>query len=368
MNKKRALTTAAVVLALAGLIYLQIRTWRKFEWGKFASATEGANYFLIGAGIALIFLAYYLRAVRWKILLRPVCQTTSLRLLAPTVIGFTSTALLGRPGEFIRPYLTARRERLTMSSQMAVWTVERIFDMGAFGLIMAVNILLAESRLRELPGFQHSTHKVLGLQISAFMMFKLAGFIILGGVAVAALVAFAVHRNPGRSARFFERMLSPISKRMSHGVGQRVHAFGEGLNTLHDFKSFVQIIGVSLLIWLDIGLAYVAVTHAYADPKLSAMTLSSTLFLTAGSVAGGLLQLPMVGGGSQLATISILKNIFGVQPEIATSCGMMLWLVTFMSIIPVGLVMAHRERVSFTKLEEESIVEEEKAVEQEQIG
>ena len=364
MNKKRVLTTAVVVLALAGLIYLQVRTWRKFEWSKFANATEGANFLVIGLGVALIFTVYYLRAVRWKILLRPVCQTTSLRLLAPNVIGFTGTALLGRPGEFIRPYLVARREGLTMASQMAVWTVERIFDMGAFGLIMAVNILLAESRLRELPGFQHSTHKVMGIQISAFMMFKLAGFIILGGVAVASLVAFAVHKNPGRSARFFERLFTPISKRLGHGVGQRVLAFGEGLNTLHDFKSFMQITGVSLLIWVVIGLAYVAVTHAYVDPKLSTMTLSSTLFLTAGSVAGGLLQLPMVGGGSRLATISILKNIFGVQPEIATSCGMMLWLVTFMSIIPVGAVMAHREHVSFVKLEEESIVEEEKAVEE----
>jgi len=43
---------------------------------------------------------------------------------------------------------------------------------------------------------------------------------------------------------------------------------------------------------------------------------------------------------------------------------MMLWLVTFMSIIPVGVVMAHREHVSFMKLEEESIVEEEKAIEE----
>jgi uncharacterized protein (TIRG00374 family) len=348
MNKKRVLTTAVVVLALAGLIYLQVRTWRRFEWRKFADATQGADFFFIGLGVALIFTVYYLRAVRWQILLRPVCKTTSLRLLAPNVIGFTGTALLGRPGEFIRPYLIARREGLTMASQMAVWTVERIFDVGAFGVIMAVNIFLAESRLRELPGFQ---------------MFRMAGFILLGAVAAAALVAIAIHRNPGRSAGLSERMLSPVSRRLAHGVALRVHAFGEGLNTLHDFKSFVQISGVSLLIWVVIGLAYVAVTHAYADPKLSSMTLSSTLFLTAGSVVGGLLQLPMVGGGSQLATISILKNIFGVKPEIATSCGMMLWLVTFMSIIPVGLVMAHRERVSFMKLEEESIVEEEKAVE-----
>ncbi|HWX56764.1 MAG TPA: lysylphosphatidylglycerol synthase transmembrane domain-containing protein [Verrucomicrobiae bacterium] len=363
MSKKRVLITALVVVVLAGLIYLQVRTWRRFEWHKFTAATAGANFFFIGLGVALIYFDYYLRAVRWKILLRPVCKTTSFRLLPATVIGFTSTALLGRPGEFIRPYLVARKESLSMASQLAVWTVERIFDVGAFAVIMAVNILLAEPRLRQLPGFQNSTHRFLGLTVSAFLMFKISAFVILGAVAVAALVAFLIHKNPGQSAGVAERLVRPISTRLARGTAKRVHAFGEGLNTLQDFKSFVQLTAVSLLIWVIIGLSYVAVTHAYAEPELSEMTLSSTLFLTAGSVAGGLLQLPMVGGGSQLATISILKNIFHIKAEVATSCGLMLWLVTFMSIIPAGLVLAQREHVSFMKLKEESVAEEEKAVE-----
>jgi len=51
-------------------------------------------------------------------------------LVPPTLIGFTGLALLGRPGEFIRPYLIARQAKVSFSSQIAVWTVERIFDLG----------------------------------------------------------------------------------------------------------------------------------------------------------------------------------------------------------------------------------------------
>ena len=345
MNKKRIVVTAIVVLALALLIYLQVRTWRRFDWSRFAAATQGANFYFIGLGVALIYFDYYLRALRWKILLRPVCRTTSLRLLAATVIGFTGTALLGRPGEFIRPYLVSRRERLSMASQMAVWTVERIFDVGAFAVMMALNILLNESSLSQLPFFGK---------------FKLASFIILGGVLFVALIAFRVQKNPGRAARLAERMIRPVSKKLAESFARQVQGFGEGLNTIHDFSSFLQLSGVSLLIWVIIGFSYVAVTHAYTNKILATMPLSHTLFLTAGSVAGGLLQLPMVGGGSQLATISILNNIFMVKPEVSTSCGMMLWLVTFMSIVPTGLFMAHRQRVSFTRLKEESIEEGEK--------
>src|SRR5215472_10143168 len=156
MNKKKLLISVLVLLVLAALIYLQVRTWRKFDWEKFWNVTKGTNisYLLLGTG--LIYIDYFLRALRWKIMLRPVRQTNALGLVAPTMIGFTGLALLGRPGEFIRPYMIARKTNLSVSSQIAVWTVERIFDTGAFGLIMALNILISGSSLKKLPGFRNS--------------------------------------------------------------------------------------------------------------------------------------------------------------------------------------------------------------------
>jgi hypothetical protein len=76
---------------------------------------------------------------------------------------------------------------------------------------------------------------------------------------------------------------------------------------------------------------------------------------------GSLVQLPGVGGGSQLATISTLQRVFEVPPEIAASCGILLWMVTFMTVIPTGLILAHRERLSLRKLSQESHVEQELA-------
>jgi hypothetical protein len=144
---------------------------------------------------------------------------------------------------------------------------------------------------------------------------------------------------------------------------QFLQAFGEGLNTVKDVKSFFQLSGLSILIWVFIGFAYMAVTHAYSIHRLSKMTLSSVFLLTAASVVGGVLQLPVVGGGSQLATIGMLRGVFNLPPELAISCGIMLWLTTFMSVVPAGLAMARSEHVSITQMEEASL-EEERAVEE----
>ncbi len=51
-------------------------------------------------------------------------------------------------------------------------------------------------------------------------------------------------------------------------------------------------------------------------------------------MVGSVIQLPGVGGGSQLATIAVLEHIFDVPRELAASCGIMLWLVTFVGSDP----------------------------------
>src|ERR1700757_4319481 len=105
MNKKGILIMLVVLAVLCALVYLQVRAWKQFDWHTFWVQTEHVNWLLILAGVALTYAAYALRAVRWKIFLKPVRKTTSARLLAPQFIGFTALALLGRAGEVVRPYL-----------------------------------------------------------------------------------------------------------------------------------------------------------------------------------------------------------------------------------------------------------------------
>src|SRR5712671_4635726 len=161
MNNKKYVVYAVVFVVLATLVYLQFRTWQHFDWARLFQ--YGLNWRDILAGIAYIYIAYFLRAVRWKIFLRPVRKDTSIfGLVPPTMIGFTGLALLGRAGELIRPYLIARRLNLPFASQVAVWAVERIFDVGGFTLLLVAAIFLP-SKLRDFtsqapPDVRHWIH------------------------------------------------------------------------------------------------------------------------------------------------------------------------------------------------------------------
>ena len=59
-----------------------------------------------------------------------------------TTIGFTAIVVLGRPGEIVRPYLISVREKVSFSSQLAAWFLERVFDTLLILSIFGVALVL----------------------------------------------------------------------------------------------------------------------------------------------------------------------------------------------------------------------------------
>jgi hypothetical protein len=339
MNKKNLVVTSAVLALFCGLVYLQIRTWKKFDWHTFWSTTDHIYWPYVLMAVAITWSLYALRAVRWKMFLKPVCNTTATRLLGPQFVGFTGLALLGRPGEMIRPYLIARKESLTFSSQMAVWLVERIFDMASVAIMFVVWGFIGDPLWDDVRSATLYHGRTLHVTVEWSAAFFLAGII---GLATVAMVL----RFSGEAvAKYLSAKLEPHSPKLAHGLKSKLLAFTDGLKTIHDFASFVQIFGLSIFMWLLVAACYWLVLHSYGG-QLAMLGMPSILLLMVVSMFGSLIQLPGVGGGSQLATIALLNNVFHIDKEISVSCGMVLWAATFMSVIPVGLLIARREHIS----------------------
>jgi uncharacterized membrane protein YbhN (UPF0104 family) len=362
MKRKHAITTAVVVAILAILVYVQFRTWRTFDWAEFWRQTRGVNLWSIAAAVALIYVAYVLRAVRWMLFLRPTKHTTIARMIPPQFIGFTALGLFGRAGEFARPYIVARKEGLSFPSQLAVWAVERVFDMATVAVIVASFLGFRHGRASQIlrEGVHNGFHSMLHKAHSQRL-------VVLAGLLLAAAAIYGLWK---------------LSQKSSGALSERLRSFREGLHTIKDFKSLVAIILVSIGIWAAIAQAYLCVVHAYPQVtvtvpsededgtvvtetiRLNQMKADDVMLMMCASMFGSMVQLPGVGGGSQLAVITVLSKVFGdepynVTPELAVSCGMMLWLVTFMAVIPAGIIMARYEHISLRAVAQESETEAE---------
>ena len=113
---------------------------------SFWEQTKHVNWPLIFAGVVLTFTPpmHLVRRDAERSSSSRFSKTTSARLMAPQfyrICGFAPC--WGGPVKWCVPYVIARKENLTFASQAAVWTVERIFDMGAFAALAGAQPAIA---------------------------------------------------------------------------------------------------------------------------------------------------------------------------------------------------------------------------------
>ncbi|MGA8109464.1 MAG: UPF0104 family protein, partial [Acidobacteriaceae bacterium] len=85
------------------------------------------------------------------------------------------------------------------------------------------------------------------------------------------------------------------------------------------------------------------------------ITPGKSVLMMVFSGAASTIQLPVLGWFTQIGLVAAaISGFFGVAPEPAMGCAATLLLVTFLGIVPVGLVWARFERISLIRVAVES--------------
>jgi hypothetical protein len=310
-----------------------------FDWHVFGQQLRMADWRRIAFGLGCIYVGYVVRSVRWAWLLRHKKKMSPLSLLGTQVIGFTAVALIGRVADPVRPYLVAKKTGLPLSSQIAVYIVERLFDAGSMALITSSVILLAP------PGALPHPE-----------ILRKAGYWGLALTIAGGLFLVAVRLWGGAVAAFFGTSFGMVSKGIGRAVENKIRAFHSGLDTMRSFSDFGIVAALSIGMWLLIALAYLETTLAFvASPPLAGMTPAKGVLLMIVSGTASTIQLPILGWFTQIGLVAgAISKFFGASPEAATGCAATLLLVTFLGIVPVGLIWSRFEHISLKKVTEES--------------
>jgi hypothetical protein len=300
-------------------------------------------------------VGYVIRAVRWALLVRHNRKLPLLSLLGTQVMGFTAVALIGRVADLVRPYLVAKKTGLPLSSQVAVYIVERLFDFGSMALIFSIAMIgvptdeIVRATAHGGPVASLAQHH----PMPALVIERYGGLIL---TVMGALFLIAVRVAGEAIASLFERGLGPVSQKLGHALGNKVRTFHAGLDAMRSFGDFAAVSALSLGMWLLIALAYFQGCRAFvASPELAGISPSKCVLVMIASGGASMIQLPVIGWFSQIGLVMVtLTAVLGARPEAATACAATLLLVTFLGIMPVGLVWARFDRVSLTKVAEES--------------
>jgi glycosyltransferase 2 family protein len=326
-----------VVLALAAFAWFGWHIYNSgFEWGKFQRSFSEIDPLWFSAGLFTSLLTYPGRALRWRLLMRPVCAKPRFgNLVRATLIGFTAIVLLGRPAEMIRPYLIAIREKVPFSSQVAAWLLERVYDLLLVLIIFGYALTVVNPDLGKLSE---------GLR----WVLRAGGSIVILTTFLCLVFLLGMRWFSGALEQRLLDSLAFLPPAYLGKIEQLIRAFSAGVRSTRSGSFTAQILGYTVLEWIIIfGCNYFLFQSFPSTRHLSA---NDTLVYLSFVAFGSTVQIPGVGGGMQVASVLVLTELFGVGLEEATGVSVLIWLATYVVVVPIGIVVALREGLNWHKL------------------
>ena len=324
--------------ATLGMAAFVVHRWRTsgFAWHEFAAALKNVDWTWLALALALILATYVGRALRWQVMLRPLKAHTDLwPIFSATAIGFTAVVLFGRAGEPVRPYLIAKKEGVSFSSQVAAWVVERMLDL----LMVLVIFGMALSQVSR-SAIQHGPRVKLVLEAGGYT----AGVI---GVACLALLLGLRQFRGGVQQRLMDG-LAFLPEAMTAKIAKALQSFGEGMESMRSGTRTALIVFYTIVEWCVIAASFGCVFKAF--PETHELGVTDVVILLGFVCFGSIVQIPGVGGGMQIVTVLMLTEFFGVSLEAASGIALVLWIITFVAIVPLGLALAFREGIQWRSL------------------
>jgi uncharacterized protein (TIRG00374 family) len=340
-SSRKLLVVLIVLLALGYAIYRSSGMMHlgDFSGAKLWTAIRNADPLLLILSLAAIYSCYALRSLRWKAFQRNLGPSRFGPIYAMTLAGFAAIFLLGRAGEPVRPLLLARKEKLPIADLFGIYALERLFDLASTAVIAAIGLLLFQSR-------GHEGETAGKLETAA----RTTGSLLFAGVVGA--IAFLLYLRLHGSALLERRLQGWVITRGWRGrIAGIVLGFARGVQAIRSWSDLALSMFYSAVHWFLVLLVYLWVSHSFGG-TLTSLSLGDAMLVMAFTLVGSAVQLPGVGGGSQVASFLAYTTVFGVEKEAAAAASIVMWLITFAAVSLAGVPLLIHEGLSLGKLKE----------------
>jgi uncharacterized protein (TIRG00374 family) len=291
------------------------------------SETRRARPDLLALAVVVTGATYVLRALRWQYLLAPIGKTHFGTAFRATVIGFAASFLLpARAGEVIRPYLLARKERLSATAAFATIILERLLDLVT--VLLLFGVFVATIQGGEISG-----------DPAAFAKVKVGGQLAAVAAVVGLGVFFTLARHPERIGRWALRVERVLPARLARAVARFVESFAQGLAVMRQPGRLLVALAWSFPIWLSIAAGIWLTSLAFHITFPFAGSFLVTMLL----VVGVAMPTPGAIGGFHAAYQIAVQTFFAAPDDRAIGAAIVLHAISFVPVTLLGIVFMAQE-------------------------
>jgi uncharacterized protein (TIRG00374 family) len=316
-------TRRSVLRALLGLLVSMLflgLLLRQVELGEVWDALRGVEWPWLVLAAVPFALGLWLRALRWRLVLRASVPVTQSEVTSLMLIGLAVNNLLPvRAGEVVRAVLMERQHGGSRVRVLATIVVERVFD----GLVLALFLVLVLAT-RGGNGVLQLLVLVMGL-----------------GFVVAMTVLVWITARPEVSHRQLVRLLGLAPTRLRPEARRWMDNFIAGLSQLNGLRAGTAVLVASVGSWGLEAVAYWFVGEGFGlglDPWLYlGVTGAANLSIAAPSTSGGI-------GPFEFFAREVLV-VFGATSAVATAYALALHALILVPVVLAGLLLLWRNHL-----------------------
>ncbi len=307
---RKALFISLPILFGLGLIWYSLSKFTPSDFESIKNSFRTAHYGWVFLSIALAIMSHLSRAYRWQFLLEPLGYKPKFTNSVLTVlVAYLLNLVIPRSGEVARAAAISKYESIPFQKAFGTIVAERVADVIMLFSIIGIAFIMQTKLLSEYlfkDDGSNPWHK----------------FIILGGLAIIALVLYFVFK---KSKLAFVLKIKEFLKGLLEGVMSIVHMKKKGVFIFH-----------TVLIWTLYVLMFYVVT--FAIPETSHLPIGA---IVVGFVVGGLSMALTNGGlGTYPIFVASVFILYGVENNPARAFGWIVWTSqTLMVLVFGGLAM-----------------------------
>jgi uncharacterized protein (TIRG00374 family) len=294
---------------------------RNLNWQEVSLSLRRADPWYLGLAILGICLGYFLRAIRWKVLLSPITETSIRELFATTTVGFAAMFLVGRAGEIVRPmWLPMRDRRVRPSAALVTIFVERVFDLASLICFFSISLIWFKQPVG------HETE---------FASIKLVGNVLLAATVIGFIGLVIYHRNSARIIGRFDRLTDHrlIPGRLRKIFMSLLRQLATSLDILKSAREIFWVSFWTLALWLSIALPTWLVLMAFDLP----LSFVDSIFVMGVASMGSLVPTPGGAAGAFHAATAGSLIFLSVDKDQAAAVSIIMHLVYFAPAVIFGL-------------------------------
>jgi uncharacterized protein (TIRG00374 family) len=294
------------VSALFGLVLLWLAV-RGADWGQMVKTSQHARLAYLVLSLAILSVSYFVRGLRWRVLLSPAKRVGPVTVFCATMVGYLGNNFLpARAGELLRTHLLGRRTGISRSYVLATALVERVGDLLFLIIVGFVTTTLVSDAPRWMT----------------------QGSAVIGAIGLLGITLVIVAPRIDKQIKTIVERL-PIPSGWWPRVDELIDRFLLGLASLHDTRRAVEFMVLMALTWLTDAAAAIAVARAF---DLSLNLFQTLVLLAALGLSSAVPSTPGFVGVYQFVSVGILVP-FGFSPSDA-----LVFIVAFQAVIYLSVI------------------------------